>query len=97
MQLDFTEHCHIEFGAYAQVHEENQPTNSMELKTTGAIALGSKYNFQSGYKFYSLTTGKVIDHRSFTELPITSDVIARIEELAKAQQRPAELVFKGQK
>ena len=64
VQLDFNKHCKIEFGAYAQVHEENEPTNSIKPRTTGAIALGSKYHLQGGYNFFSLNTGKVIVQRS---------------------------------
>ena len=57
MNMDYTKHCKIKFGTYAQVHEEPQPMNSLAPQTTGAIALGSMFNAQGGYKFMSLNTG----------------------------------------
>ena len=83
VKLDYNKHCRIEVGAYAQVHEEPDPSNRTDLyRTTGAIALESNDNLQGGCKFLSLNTGKVLDRRNFTELPITTDVIKRVEELA---------------
>ena len=41
----------IEFGAYAQVFEDNDPTNTVRNRTTGAIALTPTGNAQSGYYF----------------------------------------------
>jgi hypothetical protein len=83
VKLDFNTQCRIEVGAYAQVHEEPNPTNDTEkYRTTGAIALEANDNLQGGYKFLSLTTGRVIDRRNFTILPITTDVINRVNELA---------------
>ena len=72
VNLDFNKHCKLQFGEYVQVHEENTPTNSMQPRSTGAIALGSTYNIQSGYKFLSLNTGKLIYRRAFTVIPLTS-------------------------
>ena len=86
-------HMKIEFGSYAQVHEENQPTNSLSPRTTGAIALGCTYNMQAGYKFMSLNTGKIIHRRNFTEIPLTYDVQNRVEEMAKKEKRPTKLYF----
>ena len=55
MSIDFDHHCKLEFGTYAQVHEEHD--NSMLPRTTGAIALRPTGNIQGGHFFYSLTTG----------------------------------------
>ena len=38
----------IEFGAYAQVFEENDPTNTVKTRTAGAIALTPTDNAQGG-------------------------------------------------
>jgi hypothetical protein len=35
--IDYVKHCQLEFGTYAQVHEDHD--NSMATRTTGAIAL----------------------------------------------------------
>lgn len=45
--VDYTKHCKIEFGSYAQIHEEHG--NSMTSRTTGAIALGHSGNSQGRY------------------------------------------------
>jgi hypothetical protein len=42
----------IEFGAYAQVFESNEPTNTVKARTTGAIALTPTGNTQEGYNFF---------------------------------------------
>ena len=44
----------IKFGPYAQVFEDNNPTNINKARTTGAIALNPTGNEQGGYLFMSL-------------------------------------------
>jgi hypothetical protein len=39
----------IEFGAYAQAFESNDPTNTVRTRTTGAVALTPTGNAQGGY------------------------------------------------
>jgi hypothetical protein len=58
--LDFNKHCQIPFGAYAEVHEDNNITNTMTERTQPDICLGPVANFQGSYKFLSLKTGKRI-------------------------------------
>ena len=83
VKLDYAKHCRVEVGAYVQVHDEPHPTNNTDKeRTTGAIALEHNGNLQGGYKFLSLTTGRVLDRRNFTILPVTNDVIRRVHELA---------------
>jgi hypothetical protein len=79
--LDTKMLCKLPFGAYAQVHDDVQATNTMEPRTTGAINLGPS-NLQGGHKFLSLATGDIITRRKWTELPVPSEVILRLEELA---------------
>jgi hypothetical protein len=59
--LDYND-MKIEFGAYAQVYEANNPTNTMKARTTGAIALAPTGNAQGGYYFMSLVTGKKLSN-----------------------------------
>jgi hypothetical protein len=47
--------CKIPFGAYVQVHDDVQVTNTMEPRTTGRIKLGPS-NMQGGHTCLSLTT-----------------------------------------
>jgi hypothetical protein len=53
----------------------------MSSRTTGAISLGSVNNVQGTYRFLSLRTGEIVVRRTWTELPIPSEVIDRVTEL----------------
>jgi hypothetical protein len=55
MKLDCDKHCRLEFGSCAQVHEEHD--NSMQSRTTCAIAPRPAGNAQGGHCFLSLTSG----------------------------------------
>jgi hypothetical protein len=50
MALDFNKHCKLQFGAYAEAHEEYPQTNTMAPRTRGVICLGPTGNFQDSYK-----------------------------------------------
>ena len=77
----------IEFGQYAQVFEDNTPSNTNAARTTGAIALNPTGNEQGSYYFMSLTTGRKLARNQWTPLPITSDVIERVHQMAQAQRQ----------
>ncbi len=47
------------------------------------ILLGPSGNAQGGHKFFTLTTGKVVIHCAWTELPTSVAVIERVHLLAK--------------
>jgi hypothetical protein len=55
-KLDFNRDCRLEFGEYVQVHEDNVLKNTMHSRTTDAIALMMKGNFQGTGVFLSLNT-----------------------------------------
>ena len=78
----------IEFGAYAQVFEDNDPTNTVKARTTGAIALTPTGNAQGGYYFMSLTTGRKLSRQQWHELPMPDGVIEAVERMALAEQQP---------
>ena len=82
-KLDMKKHCRIEFGAYAQVHEENTPTNNMVPRTEGCICLGPKDNLQGSVYFLKLDTGKVVTWQKFTELPLTQTIVDIVNALGK--------------
>jgi len=81
IQIDYNKHIRAEFGEYVQVHEEHD--NSMNTRTTGAIATKPTGNVQGGHWFYSLTTGRMLDRQRWTPLPMPAEVIERITALAK--------------
>ena len=75
----------IEFGQYAQVHANDNVTNTTASRSIGAIALSATPYENGYYKFMNLNTGKVLNKKQFTILPITEQVIKRVEEIAKQQ------------
>jgi hypothetical protein len=79
------------FGTYCQVHKEGSPRNNMAACTQGAISLGPRGNVQGGHKFFSLTTGCVINRRSWNIIPMPNTVIAWINTLGEGQ--PKLLIF----
>ena len=76
-----------EFGQYVQLHVNQRFTNTMKSRTIGAIVLGPK-NIQGQYNYMSLETGEQIDGRVVAILPITEDVITRVEEFGQKQKQP---------
>ena len=78
---DYNE-MHIEYGAYAQIFEDNAITNTPDARTWGAIALASFPDENKKYPFMNLNTGRVLWRRKFTELPITDLVIQQVHALA---------------
>ena len=44
--------CKLHFGAYAQVHEDQNVTNTLEERTQGAICLDTIDNLQGTYSFF---------------------------------------------
>jgi hypothetical protein len=78
-------HCRVPFGAYCEVHNINDPSNTEKPRTSAAIALNPTGNLQGSYHFLSLVTGKRINRRRWTQLPITDAIIARVHELALAE------------
>jgi hypothetical protein len=81
IKIDYNKHIRAEFGEYVQVHEEHD--NTMRTRTTGAIATKPTGNAQGGFWFYSLTTGRMLDRRQWTSLPMPQDVIDRITVLSR--------------
>ena len=75
----------LPFGMYYQVHEFDEPQNSMAAKTQGAICLGGKGNVQGGHFFLSLNTGHVVTRYSYTILPMPQWVIDRVNVLGEGQ------------
>jgi hypothetical protein len=75
--------CAMGFGWYCQIHEKDQPHNGMVQRTQGAILLEPSGYAQGGHKFFFLTTGKVVIHWAWTELPTSAAVIERVHLLTK--------------
>ena len=77
----------LEFGAYAQVSELPEPSNSEDTRTIGAISLGPS-NDEGGWHFLSLLSGKRITRYIWKALPLPKEVIDRVNTLAKSEDMP---------
>jgi hypothetical protein len=64
----------------------------MEPITTGAITLEPRY-LNGGYKFFSLMTGEIIIRRKLSELPISNEVIQKLEEFSKDQNDEYDVIM----
>ena len=84
--VDYTD-LKYEFGQYVQLHVTQKKTNTMASRTIGAIVLGPK-KIQGTYNFMSLETGAQINGRVVAQLPVTSEIIARVESLGEDQAQP---------
>ena len=93
VKFDYKCHCKLSFGAYAQVHEDNLPTNSQQAQKLGAICLGQSGNLKGGYKFMNLRTGKRLTCRKWTTLTMPQEVIDRINKLGDDDGQPSLLTF----
>jgi len=71
----------IAYGQYAQVHTGTDRT--AQARSVDAIALNQK-NDHEGYAFMSLETVNILHSNIWTRLPITPDIIEKVQSLAKA-------------
>ena len=83
--IDYTKHHHLQFGEYAQVHEYNK--NTMQERSTGAIALRPTGNAQWAYFFMSLVTGRRLNQQNFTPLHFPQDIINSVHHLERRNPR----------
>ena len=77
--LDFST-MKLTFGAYVQLYEKT--TNTQKARSVGAIAMYPS-NERGGYYFMSLRTGKRLHGFIWNEVPITDEVISRVEQLGE--------------
>ena len=90
-KLDFNAHCKVEYGDYVQTHEEHD--NSMNSRTVGAIATRPTGNVQGGYYFIRLDTGRRINRRDWTALPMPQLVVDQVHRLARWAHSNRALTF----
>jgi hypothetical protein len=90
-EINYSHHCRIETGAYAQVHEEH--TNNMAPRTVGAIALRPTGNAQGTYYFFSLNTGRRLNRSHWTEVPMPQEVVSRVHSMARRGRTAGTLIF----
>ena len=89
-------HCKLKFGQYVQTHEETD-NNTGNERTTGAIALRPTGNQQGGYRFYSLSSGRVIRCNRWTHLPMPYEVVDRVHKLSRRKDEGIEFLDRDQR
>ena len=95
--IEYTKHCRFTFGSYCQALNENQPTNTPSPRTIGGIFLSVLDTAQGGHKLLNLATARIITRSRVIEIPITNDVIERVEMLVKRDGIQQDLKFKNRK
>jgi hypothetical protein len=74
----------IPFGSYVQASHEATDYNTLQPRTIGCIHLGRAPSKQAGHILLHLNTGELITRPRATIIPMTDDVISRVEALATA-------------
>eukprot|EP00957_Ditylum_brightwellii_P074228 5640330-Ditylum_brightwellii.AAC.1 len=80
-KLDFSKK-QIRFGAYAQIWGGS--INTLRERSIEAIALNYS-NKNSGWYFMALKSGRVWNTNQFLELPLTDNIIERVETISNQQ------------
>ena len=75
----------LQFGSYVQLYRSTD--KNPRSRSVGAIALIPSKK-QGGYWFMSLKTGHKLHRYNWIELPISDDVIDRVEQLVEDQGQP---------
>jgi hypothetical protein len=84
-KLDYNVLCQLPFGAYVLVHDDLEVTNTVQSRITGAINLGVTGNIQGTHRFFNLNTGEIIVRRKWTKLPISNEVINRLQDMTNTE------------
>ena len=95
LSIDYKSHCQLRFGQYVQTHEETD-NNTGNERTVGAIALRPTGNQQGGYRFFSLSSGRVIRRNRWTELPMPKEVVDRMHKLSRRKQEGISFLDRNQ-
>ena len=83
--MDAKNHCRLLPGSYCEVHDEPNPSNTTVSRTHEGIALGPTGNLQGSVKFYCLNTGRVLKQQDFTDIPMPTAVIAKVNKIGKKE------------
>ena len=76
--MDFSKHCHVQFGAYIKAHDDPDISNTICDQTTPCIALGPTGNFQGSITCFDLETSHVLKHCTVTLLPMPDRVVKKV-------------------
>ena len=91
--MDAKNHCIVIPGSYCEVHNEPNPSNTTVSPTHEGIALVPTGNLQVSANFYCLNTGRVLKRQAFTEIPMPTAVIAKVNKIGKKDNQGKEFRF----
>ena len=89
-KLNFNAHCKMEVGEYVQTHKEHD--NTMQSRAIGVIAT-TPSNDGGGCYFISLVTIRHNNCRSWTPMPMPSEVVAQVHHLTRRAKAKKTLIF----
>lgn len=92
MTIDYNKNCILQFGTYVQVHEPYDDT--LMPRASGAITLQPSGNSQGSYYFLSLHSGKSVIKNKWMVLPMLTEVMATVQQLADTCKKYKGIVFK---
>ena len=80
-----------EFGSYAQVYDRNSVKNNiLHERSYGCILLYPCFNGYKSYFFYNPTTNTIITSNNFQILPIPTEMVMKLNELADGKDENTE-------
>ena len=79
----------VNVGQYVEIHDGTD--NTANRRSKGAIAMYST-NAREGFAFMCLDTGRSRHSNNWTMKPISAEVIARVEEIAKDSQNNEDIL-----
>ena len=90
---DFKKHFHVLYGEYCNTYKGT--TNTMKLRTVGALALGPSGNTQGGVRCYSLRTGKILNRmmKDITIAKMPDEALGRLKYITKKEKAIKGLIF----
>ncbi len=80
-KINFRTDMKTYFGQVVQVINSNI-NNSMEPRTSAGITLLHHHNANGTVKFFDLNSLKIISRDNYNEVPLSDDIIKRINEIA---------------
>ena len=76
----YNKHLQVEFGAYSQTSQVNDPKNTNRPRTFNGMYLYPVPNFQGGHQIMDLQTGQLITIPKVVNIPITDVMINNVEK-----------------
>ena len=85
-RLDYKRQCSIPLLSYVVAHDEPQPSNTQAARALDCLYLRpAGDSTQGGHECWHIATGRIVNRRHVTKIPVTSSVQAAVEAAAQAE------------